>query len=48
MKLAEEAVEPIKEFREEALILETNPSKEIKIKENVRIIEVNDEFDRKV
>lgn len=45
MKLAEEAVELIKEFREEASILGTNPLKEIKIKENGRIIEVDDEDD---
>ena len=45
MKLAEEAVELIKEFRKEAEVLGTNPLKEITIKENGRIIEVNDEFD---
>lgn len=45
MKLAEEAVELIKEFRKESEILGTNPLKEITIKENGKIIEVNDEFE---
>ena len=45
MKLAEEAVELIKEFRKESEILGTNPLKEITIKENGRIIEADDEFE---
>ena len=45
MKLAEEAVELIKEFRKEAEILVSNPLNKITIKENGRIIEVDDEFD---
>ncbi|WP_195990254.1 hypothetical protein [Clostridium sp. D53t1_180928_C8] len=45
MKLANEAVELIKEFREEAAILGTNPLKAISIKENGEVIEVDDEFE---
>lgn len=45
MKLAEEAVELIKEFREVASILGVNPLKGISIKENGAVIEVEDEFD---
>lgn len=45
MKLAEEAVELIKEFREVASILGENPLNAIKIKENGSIIEVEDKFD---
>ena len=45
MKLANEAVQLIKEFREEAAILGTNPLKAISIKENGKVIEVDDEFE---
>ena len=45
MKLANEAVELIKEFREEAEILGTNPLRAISIKANGEIIEVDDEFE---
>lgn len=45
MKLANEAVELIKEFREEAEILGTNPLRVISIKANGEIIEVDDEFE---
>ena len=45
MKLANEAVELIKEFREEAGILGHNPLKSVTIKEDGEIIEVDDEFD---
>ena len=45
MKLAKEAVELIKEFREEAAILGTNPLRAISIKNDGEIIEVDDEFE---
>lgn len=45
MKLANEAIELIKEFREEAGILGNNPLKSVSIKEDGEIIEVDDEFD---
>ena len=45
MKLANEAVELIKEFREEAAILGTNPLRAISIKSDGEIIEVDDEFE---
>lgn len=45
MKLANEAVELIKEFREEAAILGTNPLRAISIKNDGEIIEVDDEFE---
>ena len=44
-ELAKEAVELIKEFREEAAILGTNPLRAISIKNDGEIIEVDDEFD---
>ena len=45
MKLANEAVELIKEFREEAEILGTNPLRAISIKADGEIIEVDDDFE---
>ena len=45
MKLANEAVELIKEFREEAAILGCNPLKSVTIQEDGEIIEVDDEFE---
>ena len=45
MKLANEAVELIKEFRKEAEILGLNPLRAISIKNHGEIIEVDDEFD---
>ena len=45
MKLANEAVELIREFREEAAILGCNPLKSVNIKEKGKIIEVDDEFE---
>ena len=45
MKLANEAIELIKEFREEAGILGNNPLKSVSIKEDGEIIEVDDEFE---
>lgn len=45
MKLANEAVELIKEFREESAILGCNPLKSVTIQEDGEIIEVDDEFD---
>ena len=45
MKLANEAVELIKEFREEAGILGHNPLKSVTIQEDGEIIEVDDEFE---
>ncbi len=45
MKLANEAVELIKEFREEAGILGHNPLKSVTIQEDGETIEVDDEFD---
>ena len=45
MKLANEAVELIKEFRKEAEILGLNPLRAISIKNHGEIIEVDDEFE---
>lgn len=45
MKLVNEAVELIKEFREEAGILGHNPLKSVTIQEDGETIEVDDEFD---
>ena len=45
MKLANEAVELIEEFRGEAGILGHNPLQSVSIKEDGEIIEVDDEFD---
>ena len=45
MKLANEAVELIKEFREEAAILGCNSLKSVTIQEEGEIIEVDDEFE---
>ena len=45
MKLANEAVELIKEFREEAAMLGCNPLKSVTIQEDGEIIEVDDEFE---
>ena len=45
MKLANEAVELIEEFRGEAGILGHNPLRAVSIKEDGEIIEVDDEFD---
>lgn len=45
MKLANESIELIKEFREEAGILGNNPLKSVSIKEEGEIIEIDDEFD---
>ena len=45
MKLANEAVELIKEFRKEAEILGINPLRAISIKNHGEIIEVDDEFE---
>ena len=45
MELAKEAVELIKEFREEAAMLGCNPLKSVTIQEDGEIIEVDDEFE---
>lgn len=45
MKLSNEAVDLIKEFREEAEILGTNPLRSISIKNGGKVIEVDDDFD---
>ena len=45
MKLSNEAVDLIKEFREESAILGCNPLKSVTIQEDGEIIEVDDEFD---
>ena len=45
MKLANEAIELIKEFREESAILGCNPLKSVTIQEEGEIIEVDDEFE---
>lgn len=45
MKLSNEAVDLIKEFREEAEILGTNPLRSISIKNGGEVIEVDDDFE---